>query len=208
MRYFETSTIYHYPWEHVAQGLWRRYPNPFSTHVQTEDTIFREVKDGKLYSKRLLKKSGMVPKWGKRFAGSLSALIIEESIVDPKEKTVTTYTRNIYERALNIVEKVTYQKSQDNDNWTVAHRSAWVDSQVRGFSSCIVAFGVATLRMNFQKAVKGFNHVLEKMFPHAEENASYIAKKTEQIRDAAKIASDLAKSKAATVMVSCEANES
>lgn len=72
----------------------------FSTHVQTEDTISREVRDGKLYSKRLLKKSGMVPKWGKRFAGSLSALIIEESIVDPKEKTITTYTRNIYERAL------------------------------------------------------------------------------------------------------------
>lgn len=115
----------------------------------------------------------------------------------------------LYFHFQNIVEKVTYVKSEENDSWTVAHRSAWVDSQVRGFSSCIVAFGVATLRLNFQKAVKGFNHVLDKMFPQVtEENASYISKKTEQIRDAAKIASDLAKSKASTVFASCEASES
>lgn len=64
-------------------------------HVLTEDTIDRQVKNGKLHSKRLLSKTNNVPKWGERFINTKSVKIVEESIVDPKEKTLTTYTRNI-----------------------------------------------------------------------------------------------------------------
>lgn len=68
--------------------------NTFSGHVLSEDTISREIKNGKLYSKRLLTKINRVPKWGERFYNAKSVKIIEESIVDPKAKTLTTYTRN------------------------------------------------------------------------------------------------------------------
>lgn len=61
----------------------------------TEDTIDRSVRDGKLYTKRLLSKTNPVPKWGERFYNVQSVKIIEESICDPVEKTFTTYTRNI-----------------------------------------------------------------------------------------------------------------
>ena len=61
----------------------------------TEDTIQREVKDGKLYSKRILTKTNRVPKWGERFISTRVVKIIEESIVDPNEKLLVTYTRNI-----------------------------------------------------------------------------------------------------------------
>lgn len=74
----------------------QRYPNPFSLHVLSEDTLCREIrKDGKLYSKRLLTKTNRVPKWGERFFKAKFVCIIEESLVDPKEKVLTTYTRNI-----------------------------------------------------------------------------------------------------------------
>jgi hypothetical protein len=78
-------------------AFWKRYPNPYSSHVLSEDTIHREVNnDGKLYSRRLLTKTNKVPNWGKRFFKSGNFVcIIEESVVDPKEKTLTTYTRNI-----------------------------------------------------------------------------------------------------------------
>lgn len=66
-----------------------------SSHVLTEDTIERSVRDGKLYTKRLLSKTNPVPKWGERFYSVKSVKIIEESICDPVEKTFTTYTRNI-----------------------------------------------------------------------------------------------------------------
>lgn len=68
----------------------------FSSHVLTEDTLCREVtRDGKLHSKRLLTKTNRVPKWGERFFKAKFVCIVEESIVDPKEKTIVTYTRNI-----------------------------------------------------------------------------------------------------------------
>lgn len=66
-----------------------------SQHVLTEDTLERSIQDGKLYSKRLLSKTNHVPKWGERFYNAKSVKIVEESICDPEEKILTTYTRNI-----------------------------------------------------------------------------------------------------------------
>lgn len=58
----------------------------------------REIVDGKLVSKRLLTKinSGIsVPKWGERFIVNKPVYIIEESIVDPTNHVVVSYTRNL-----------------------------------------------------------------------------------------------------------------
>lgn len=95
-KYYEERTVFNYSWDQVVQGYWNRYPNPHSTHVLTEDTVSREIKnDGQLYSKRLLSKTNRVPKWGERFYNSKSVKIVEESVCDPKRKILTTYTRNI-----------------------------------------------------------------------------------------------------------------
>ena len=68
----------------------------YSKHVLSEDVVEREVKDGCLWSRRLITKTNKLPKWGERFVpGSKSACIVEESVVDPVKKTLTTYTRNI-----------------------------------------------------------------------------------------------------------------
>lgn len=67
----------------------------YSSHVLSEDTISRKVKNGILYTTRLLTKTNRVPKWGERFVSKNIVKIIEESIVDPKTKTLTTYTRNL-----------------------------------------------------------------------------------------------------------------
>lgn len=66
-----------------------------SSHVLSEDTIERSVHNGQLHSKRLLTKTNPVPKWGERFYNSKSVKIVEESIVDPAARTLTTYTRNV-----------------------------------------------------------------------------------------------------------------
>ena len=98
VKYYESNTIFQFKWDQVAQAFWCRYPNPNSAHVVSEDTISREIKDGKLHSKRLLTKIGsIVPKWGEKFLNSkyVKLLVVEESVVDPKEKILTTYTRNL-----------------------------------------------------------------------------------------------------------------
>lgn len=67
----------------------------FSLHVLSEDTLSREVVDGKLYTKRLFIKTNAPPKWAERIINSLDVKILEESVIDPKDKKITTYTRNI-----------------------------------------------------------------------------------------------------------------
>ncbi|KAH8236232.1 hypothetical protein KR032_000653, partial [Drosophila birchii] len=90
-----TETVFDYNWKDVVVAYWNRYPNPYSTHVLTEDTISREVRDGKLRSRRLLSKTNPVPRWGARFYNNVPVKIVEDSVLDPVKKTLTTYTRNL-----------------------------------------------------------------------------------------------------------------
>lgn len=165
-KYYENSTVFHYNMEQVLQGFWRRYPNPYSSHVLTEDTVERKItKDGGLYSKRLLTKTNKIPKWGERFFRAKSVCIIEESLVDLKSKTLTTYTRNIgFSKIMSVIEKVVY-RSDALGHRTIAYRSAWIDSQVFGFASAIRAFGCERFKKNCQKTNEGFNYVLSLLFP-------------------------------------------
>ncbi|KAG7200681.1 hypothetical protein KM043_001234 [Ampulex compressa] len=233
VKYYENSTIFQFNWDQVAQGFWQRYPNPHSTHVLSEDTVFREIRNGKLYSKRLLTKTNRVPKWGEKFISKNVVKIVEESIVDPKTKTLTTYTRNLgYTKVMSVVEKVVYRVSEDNPDWTVAKRSAWIDSQVFGFSRAIQAFGLDRFKKNCSKMSGGFNYVLAHMFPNTarfmnptlaqmgfaykvddtvglktsitEDIQHSLQNKAEKVKDAAKKARELAQTKAAPIYVACQ----
>ncbi|XP_026490961.2 protein preli-like [Vanessa tameamea] len=184
-RYYENTTTFNYSWEQVARGYWKRYPNPQSTHVLSEDTWSRQVKDGCLYTKRLLTKTNRVPKWGERFFSAKSVKIIEESVVDPDKKVLVTYTRNLgYTKVMSVVERVEYRPSGPGQ--TIAKRSAWIDSQVFGFSRAIRAFGLDRFRKNCNQMVSGFNHVLQGMFPRAPAaHAPPVAHALKEMREAA-----------------------
>lgn len=96
-KHYESQTVFNYNLEQVLQGFWRRYPNPYSLHVLSEDTVEREIRaDGKLYSKRLITKTNKLPKWAERvFSHVKQVCVVEESVVDMESKTLSTYTRNI-----------------------------------------------------------------------------------------------------------------
>ncbi|KAK6635742.1 hypothetical protein RUM43_007351 [Polyplax serrata] len=193
MKYFENSNIFHYTWEQVAQCFWKRYPNPMSTHVLSEDTLSYEVRDGKLYTKRLLVKTSGVPKWGQKFVSTRFVKVLEESVMDPKERIFVTYTRNIcMAKIMSVIEKVTYKTSPENSKWTVAHRSAWIDSEVNGFRTALTTFGLRIFKKNCKRMVKGYNWALQKMFPNSNQRS-----KTDLLKD-------LAKTKANGIFVSCE----
>ncbi|XP_072930211.1 protein preli-like [Epargyreus clarus] len=192
-RYFENTTIFNFSWDQVACGYWKRYPNPQSNHVLSEDTLCRQVKDGCLYTKRVLTKTNRVPKWGERFFNAKSVKIIEESIVDPNQKVLVTYTRNLgYTKVMSVVERVEYRSSGPGQ--TVARRSAWIDSQVFGFSRAIRAFGVDRFRKNASQMVNGFNHVLHAMFPRqSPPHLAPVQHTLKEMREAAAAATDRAK---------------
>ena len=52
-----------HPWETVVKAACRKYPNPLNPHVLGTDVIDRKVKDGVLYSHRLVSSQWRFPKW-------------------------------------------------------------------------------------------------------------------------------------------------
>uniref|UniRef100_A0A6M2DM83 PRELI/MSF1 domain-containing protein n=1 Tax=Xenopsylla cheopis TaxID=163159 RepID=A0A6M2DM83_XENCH len=203
-KYFENTTIFNFKWDQVVKAFWLRYPNPHSTHVLSEDTISRDVKEGRLHTRRLLTKTNLIPKWGKRFISAPFVKIYEESIVDPLNKTMITYTFNMgHAKVMSVVEKVVYKASLDNPNHTIAVRSAWIDSQLFGFSRAIKAFGLERFRVNCTKAITGYNYILNKMFAsqnYKAEEALNLSNGTNsninKIKEVAKNATGKAKAKA------------
>lgn len=194
MKFYSGETVFKFTWDQVVTAFWNRYPNPYSKHVLSEDVVSREVVGNKLFTKRLLCKSGRLPKWGERYFGGLKYVyIIEESVVDLSSKTLTTYTRNIGKQHwMSVEEKCVYTKNPECEDSVECCRQAWINSGVRGLSSVVSSYGMQRFRKNLNKTIDGFNHVLKHLYtPDA--NTSESHKKTEKLIDSAKKASEMAK---------------
>lgn len=206
VKFYQRQDCLKFSWDQVAQAFWTRYPNPFSSHVLTEDVIFRKLEDSKLYSKRLLTKTNRLPKWGEKLVHIKDVRIIEESVVDAKTKTITTYTRNIgFRSVMALEEKCVYRMSHDNAKATVIDRQAWISSSLKGFATAIQAFGVERFKSNCNKTLKGYIYILEQRFPTITQEAIAILD-TDKFKETAKKAKELAKSKAVPLMAACSAN--
>ncbi|ESO03380.1 hypothetical protein HELRODRAFT_187087 [Helobdella robusta] len=198
MKFYSTLSIFKYSWDQVAVGFWSRYPNPYSMHVLTEDVIDQRVLScGSLLTKRLITKTNSIPKWGEKFIpGPKHVCVLEESIVDPQTKTMKTYTRNLgYTSIMTVEEECTYKPSEENEGWTVCQRHATVNSKVKGFSYCLQTFGIERFKKNVTKSVKGFNFVLNKLYPGMPE--AYLTKK-QKLKQTAEAAKKIASSVIAT----------
>jgi len=166
-KYYNTEHRHPYSWEHVARAIFQRYPNPFASHVLSEDTVYREVlSPGVLYTRRFLTKTNKIPKWGEKFLTGFVRRVplVEESFVDSVNKTITLYTRNVgLGNFMTVAEKVVYKASPDDPNTTIAVKEAWVESSFYGLRSAIKNFGVERFKKNCIKATDGFNHVLDRL---------------------------------------------
>ncbi|CAL8331514.1 unnamed protein product [Lota lota] len=165
VKYFSSDTDIQNTWEQVVSAFWRRYPNPFSTHVLTEDVVYREVTaDHRLLSRRLLTKTNRLPRWAEKvFPTNLarSVYIVEDSIVDPVAKSLTTFTWNLNHTTLMAVEeRCVFKESAYQPASTSIKREAWISSGVYGFSRPIQEFGLARFKSNQTKAMKGLEHAL------------------------------------------------
>lgn len=168
MKYYTVDNLIKNPWDQVMAAVWQRYPNPYSRHVLSEDTIQRRVEGPLLFTKRLLIKTNPIPKWGQRFVHVRQVVIVEESVLDRDSKKLITYTRNVgMATTISAVEKCVYEPSisEKDDNVTLLKREAWIDSQLRGFSAVLERFGIERYRLNAYNALKGLNYVLEHLFP-------------------------------------------
>ncbi|XP_070539859.1 PRELI domain-containing protein 1, mitochondrial-like [Ptychodera flava] len=198
MKYYTGFSFFKYSWDQVVSTFFQRYPNPRSKHVLTEDTICHYVKDKRLFTRKLYSKTNKLPRWGEIFvSGPKHIYIVEESIVDPIAKTLTTYTRNIgYLKTVMVVEeKCEYSLAEDNKKMTSIKREAWVSSGIYGFSQAISAFGVERYKKNACNSEKGLLYALERV--HSPDKGKELTATERKLKETAKSASSKAKDMAA-----------
>uniref|UniRef100_A0A8C1NHW2 PRELI domain containing 1b n=1 Tax=Cyprinus carpio TaxID=7962 RepID=A0A8C1NHW2_CYPCA len=152
-KHFFSETDIKSTWEQVLTAFWQRYPNPYSTHVLTEDVLFREVtSDNLLLSRRLLTKTNRLPRWAERiFPGKRSVYIIEDSVVDLGNRSLTTLTWNV-----NHAKLMTLQTD-------INIRECSADMIVSIMSVVLQEFGLARFRSNQVKSMKGLEHALSNL---------------------------------------------
>eukprot|EP00095_Tigriopus_kingsejongensis_P007935 maker-scaffold169_size292178-snap-gene-1.31 protein:Tk07935 transcript:maker-scaffold169_size292178-snap-gene-1.31-mRNA-1 annotation:"preli-like" len=163
VKYFQTVHTHPFGWDQVAEAIFQRYPNPFATHVLSEDTLHRRVQGSVLYSRRFLTKTNRLPKWGESILFGVKRYVplVEESIVDREKNVITTYTRNVgLSRFMSAVEKVEYSRDPNDSTRTIAVKEAWIESGLYGLRSAVKSYGMERFKQNCQRATQGFNHVL------------------------------------------------
>lgn len=145
-----------------------KYPNPFSSHVLSADILTRQLdpQTGKLYTVRLIHKTGTLPTWVTNMLKSQEAFVIEESVVDPVNSFMQTRTRNLtHQRLLTAEEIQTYTKSPEDQTWTLADCQASVkcNFSTKWLSAKIEGLGVKRFADHFPKSKAAMMYILEKL---------------------------------------------
>ncbi|XP_076652103.1 protein preli-like isoform X2 [Halictus rubicundus] len=157
-------TILPYSWFTVCRGFFERYPNPYASHVLSEDTVHREIKDGKFLSKRIFSKTATtsLPDWLRKIVKKPQVLILEEAIIDLCAKRLMSLTRNLDHKKLVVASETTeYIPSYYDPNKTMMMRRTTIRSPLNGLTGRMIerVCHVGAIR-NAKKALQGFLHVL------------------------------------------------
>lgn len=118
--HYNSKHTYDHTFETVTLAYFNRYPNPYSAHVKSTDTIDVFIDEqGRLHQTKLIKKSGRLPNFIKPFLGKITtSWIIENTIVDPKTKEMITYNCNLDHRKIIRVEEYNTYKFDFNKKVT------------------------------------------------------------------------------------------
>ncbi|KAG9307654.1 hypothetical protein G9A89_023219 [Geosiphon pyriformis] len=166
VKFYQHTGKFEAPWDIVTLAFWMRYPNPFASHVLSVDVIDRYIDpiSGMLRTTRLILKRGKVPSWGRGLIKTPEAYILEESMVNPKTKTMITRTKNItHVRKMQVEEWQTFHVDMHNSDCTKVKTEAKIISNFGWgpLTERIEGFGLKKFVDNTAKSRRGMAHVLE-----------------------------------------------
>ncbi|XP_003746976.1 PRELI domain containing protein 3B [Galendromus occidentalis] len=163
MKVKTTEHTFDHPWDVVTRAVWRKYPNPLNPSVVFVDIVDREVKEGKLYSHRLLATKWGVPTWAQRiFGGDKTAYASEHSVVDPQRKIMTAVSRNLsFSSELELVERLTY--TEKGPNCTLLTQETVVTIKGVPLSSHLENFIAGSITSNAAKGRQAMELVISKI---------------------------------------------
>ncbi|KZS93232.1 MSF1-domain-containing protein [Sistotremastrum niveocremeum HHB9708] len=163
MRLFTQSYVYNDPWSIVSLAFLLRYPNPFASHVVSCDVISRTTSpSGTLLTTRLILKKGSLPKWFP--AGIVSRAetwVIEESEVDPINRTVRCRTRNLDNVRIMRVEEYVSLQEMDGSKTLQRTEARFLSRFGWGLTKQIESHGVTKFRANIEKSRQGVQLILD-----------------------------------------------
>lgn len=125
VKFYSNNYEYDYGFSAVSLAYFLRYPNPYSRHVASTDTISRSYDPDtqRLTTVRLhLKRSRLPPailkllpksSLGASDDGSTQSYILEKSVVDVKEGWMATESRNLdWNNVLSVIERHTFRRPE------------------------------------------------------------------------------------------------
>jgi len=126
----EYNFTYDYSFPAVTLAYFLRYPNPYSTHVLSTDTIARhyDPEAQRLTTIRLHLKRSKLPSavlkllprslLGASAGGDTQSFILEKSVVDIKEGWMETESRNLeWTGVLSVVERQNFRRPAEANIW-------------------------------------------------------------------------------------------
>lgn len=116
MKLFEGRHDFNYPWHQVTAANWQKYPNEFSTHVVSVDTLNREIDSERqvLRTERLIGCKQPIPKWISTLVGGMEWSFVREiSEVDLVKKTLIMKSTNLTMNHLLMVNETVIYKPDD-----------------------------------------------------------------------------------------------
>ncbi|KAF2846547.1 hypothetical protein T440DRAFT_227895 [Plenodomus tracheiphilus IPT5] len=128
VKFYSCNETYSYPFPAVTLAYFLRYPNPYSTHVLSTDTISRHYDPElqRLTTIRLHLKRSKLPSavlkllprsfLGASASGDTQSYILEKSVVDIKEGWMDTESRNLeWTGVLSVVERQMFKRPVHDD---------------------------------------------------------------------------------------------
>lgn len=122
VKFHKAQTTYAHPFPAVSLAYFLRYPNPYSTHVLSTDTISRQLDpvSGRLHIVRLHLKQSKLPSAVVKLLpvgilagsdGQARNFVLETTVIDPKEGWMETETRNLqYTGVLTVIEQQRFSR--------------------------------------------------------------------------------------------------
>jgi 4-amino-4-deoxychorismate lyase len=123
VKFYSSTDTYSYPFPAVTLAYFLRYPNPYSTHVLSTDTIARnfDPETQRLTTIRLHLKRSKLPSavikllpsslLGTSATGESQTYILEKSVVDINEGWMDTESRNLeWTGVLSVVERQMFKR--------------------------------------------------------------------------------------------------
>jgi len=166
--FFSQAFNYDHNWATVNQGVWQKYPNPYSGHVVSVDVLDRTVdpETGVIRTERILGCKQSAPRWVVKFlGGSDDAFVREVSFVDPQTCRTTITSVNLsLSQYMTVLEQITYEPSKTNPSThTQFKQTAEIQARMgkwKSLSDRLESWSVERFQTNAQLGRQGFEHVL------------------------------------------------